>query len=94
MYGYYTHERKSLLHYTFLGTLLMQMRTYWSGKKNQYLQPGGVKVQGSWQQATDNEGNKLYYQVVDGVPREDLPPVKESGADDASKLVPFLVWKG
>lgn len=94
VYGYYTHERKSLLHYTFLGTLLMQMRTYWSGKKNQYLQPGGVKVQGSWQQATDNEGNKLYYQVVDGIPREDLPPVKESDTDDASKLVPFLVWKG
>jgi hypothetical protein len=48
-YGYYTHERKSLIHYTFLGSLMMQMRTYWSGKKNQYMQPGGVKVQGSWQ---------------------------------------------
>jgi len=26
----------------------MQMRTYWSGKKNQYMQSGGVKVQGKW----------------------------------------------
>jgi hypothetical protein len=47
-YGYYTHERKSLMHYNFLGSLMMQMRTYWSGKKNQYMQSGGVKVQGSW----------------------------------------------
>lgn len=44
IYGYYSHEKKSLIHYTFLGSLFMQMRTYWSGKKNQYLAPGGVRV--------------------------------------------------
>lgn len=94
-YGYYTHERKSLIHYTFLGSLMMQMRTYWSGKKNQYLQPGGVRIQGQWQQATDTEGNKMYYQIVDGVIREDLPPIKESEIkDDLGKYAPFLVWKG
>jgi hypothetical protein len=48
IYGYYSHEKKSLIHYTFLGSLFMQMKTYWSGKKNQYLAPGGVKVQGHW----------------------------------------------
>lgn len=94
-YGYYTHERKSLIHYTFLGSLMMQMRTYWSGKKNQYMQPGGVKVQGSWQQATDIEGNRMYYQIQDGVIRTDLPPVKETELkNDSEKLAPFLVWKG
>ena len=94
-YGYYTHERKSLMHYNFLGSLMMQMRTYWSGKKNQYMQSGGVKVQGSWQQATDEQGNKMYYQIQDGVIRTDLPPVKESELkNDSEKLAPFLVWKG
>jgi len=34
IYGYYSHEKKSLIHYTLLGSLFMQMRTYWSGKKN------------------------------------------------------------
>jgi hypothetical protein len=29
----------------------MQMRTYWSAKKNQYLAPGGIKAQGKWVQA-------------------------------------------
>jgi len=27
----------------------MQMKTYWSGKKNQYLQPGGVRLWGKWE---------------------------------------------
>ena len=39
------------------------------------MQSGGVKVQGKWDQATDTSGNKLYYQVIDGRIREDLPPV-------------------
>lgn len=94
VYGYYSHERKSLIHYTFLGSLLMQMRTYWSGKKNQYMQSGGVKVQGKWDQATDTSGNKLYYQVIDGRIREDLPPVTAQEGTPEDQLAPFLVWKG
>jgi hypothetical protein len=49
IYGYYSHEKKSLIHYTFIGSLLMQMKTFWSGKKNQYLQRGGVYVRGNWE---------------------------------------------
>ena len=93
-YGYYTHERKSLIHYQFLGSLFMQMRTYWSGKKNQYMQSGGVKVQGRWEQEVDNNGNKLYYQVIDGRIREDLPPVTAQEGTPEDQLAPFLVWKG
>jgi len=44
IYGYYSHEKKSMIHSTWLGALYMQMRTYWSGKKNQYLAPGGVRL--------------------------------------------------
>jgi hypothetical protein len=34
IYGYYSHEKKSLVQYTFVGSMYMQMKTYWSGKKN------------------------------------------------------------
>jgi len=74
IYGYYAHEKKSLVHNFWIGALFMQMRTYWSGKKNQYLAPGGVKLLGNWEQLKDSQGNLLYYQVIDGVVREDLPP--------------------
>jgi hypothetical protein len=44
IYGYYTHEKKSMVHATLIGTMWMQFKTYWSGKKNQYLAQGGVKL--------------------------------------------------
>lgn len=89
IYGYYSHEKKSLIHYTFYGALFMQMRTYWSGKKNQYLAPGGVRVQGKWAHAKSAEGKPLYYQVIDGKIRTDLPPtdVENTGA-------PVVQWEG
>jgi hypothetical protein len=34
MYGYYDSTKKSLFQATFIGSLLMQMRTFWSAKKN------------------------------------------------------------
>ena len=88
IYGYYAHEKKSLVHNFWIGALAMQMRTYWSGKKNQYLAPGGVKLLGNWEQLKDSQGNLLYYQVIDGVVREDLPPT--TTVTD----VPFVQWRG
>ena len=35
------------------------MRSYWSAKKNQYLAPGGVRLQGTWEQLKDSNGNLL-----------------------------------
>lgn len=88
IYGYYAHEKKSLMHYTLLGSLFMQMRTYWSGKKNQYLAPGGVKVQGRWEHVKNNEGQLMYYQVIDGKIRTDLEPTTENTG------APMVQWKG
>ena len=90
IYGYYSHEKKSLIHATFLGSLYMQMRTYWSGKKNQYLAPGGVRIQGKWEQAVDNITKKpLYYQLKsDGTIDYDAPLT----TDETS--APFYQWKG
>lgn len=34
LYGYYSDERKSMLHSMFLGGQYMQFRIYWSGSKN------------------------------------------------------------
>lgn len=69
IYGYYSHEKKSLIMSTFLGSMWLQFKTYWSGKKNQYLQSGGVRLRGSWEKVPNT-----YYQVdSDGKVRFDLP---------------------
>jgi hypothetical protein len=34
VYGYYSHEKKSLIQSTTAGAAFMQMNTYWSSKKN------------------------------------------------------------
>ncbi len=60
VYGYYNKEDKSLIHYMFLGGLYMQMKTYWSAKKNQYLAPGGTKLLGKFVDYQEN-GKQLYY---------------------------------
>lgn len=62
MYGYYNHENKSLFATTLMGGLAMQMKTYWSAKKNQFLAPGGVKLMGKYEDYKEN-GQQLYYQV-------------------------------
>lgn len=89
IYGYYSHEKKSLIHATFLGSLYMQMKTYWSGKKNQYLAPGGVRIQGKWVHAVDSEKNLLYYQLNnDGTINYNEPPTTTNTG------YAFYQWKG
>lgn len=66
IYGYYSHEKKSLIHATLIGSMWMQFRTYWSGKKNQYLGTGGIKLRGRWQK---QEG--LFYNENGDIVKED-----------------------
>lgn len=94
IYGYYSSEKKSLIHYTMLGSMFMQMKTYWSGKKNQYLAPGGVRIMGSWQPVvtTDQQGvqHHYYYQVDEnGHVRTDLEPIQ-----DVDTGYEVMQWKG
>lgn len=94
-YGYYTNENKAMVHSTFLGGLWMQMKTYWSGKKNQYLNSGGVRVLGHWEQLQDSDGNPLYYQTDDqGNILHDEPPVSQDQVNNQQVLIPFTQWKG
>lgn len=99
IYGYYSHEKKSLIMSTALGSLWLQFKTYWSGKKNQYLQAGGVKLQGDWKHYEEN-GEKYYYQVdADGNVYYDdpkYPPLSESEmqAKNLPLLAPVYQWEG
>lgn len=87
IYGYYSHEKKSMIHATWLGSMYMQMRTYWSGKKNQYLAPGGVKLQGRWEQVYDPETKKPLFKKVD----ENGKVLFELTTEDTG--VPAYQWK-
>lgn len=93
IYGYYSHEKKSLVMATALGSMWLQFKTYWSGKKNQYLQEGGVRLRGKWQQYSekDKDGNevKYYYQVDSkGNIEYDKPPTTRE------TIAPMMQWKG
>lgn len=88
IYGYYSHEKKSLIMSTIAGSMWLQFKTYWSGKKNQYLQSGGVRLRGRWEQYEEH-GQKYYYQVdKDGTVRYDKPPITEETS------APVMQWKG
>lgn len=66
LFGYYDHTKKALFMGTYLGSLLGQMRNYWSAKKNQYLAPkGGNHIKGRWIHVKDEQGNHLYYKIKD-----------------------------
>jgi hypothetical protein len=93
MYGYYDSTKKSMMQATYLGSLLMQMRTYWSGKKNQYFAPGGFKAQGKWVVAKDPDGNELYFsQDENGNIDYNAPLVTKD--DPNCSGTKFLQWKG
>lgn len=79
-YGYYSHEKKSLVSSSAIGSLVMQMNTYWSSKKNQFMAPGGIRYMGRLihysEERKDENGNVViganglaervyYYQLVD-----------------------------
>lgn len=93
MYGYYDNSKKSLMQAGFLGGLLMQMRTYWSSKKNQYLAPGGIKSQGKWVQMVSPNGKKCFYSLnSEGKIDKNSMPVEEG--DPRASKTPFMQWKG
>ena len=84
IYGYYAHEKKSMFNSTFVGALTMQMNTYWSAKKNQYIQ----------QRSYTQEGYYTDY-VEDGIPyfwKCDENGNLEMTTENTG--LPVQVWKG
>jgi len=74
----------------------MQFKTFWTGKKNQYLGKGGVKLRGEYQQYEEN-GEKYYYQVDNnGNILFNEVPLSESQMKEKGipLIAPFMQWKG
>lgn len=110
IYGYYTEENKSLVQATALGSMWLQFKTYWSSKKDQYLQAGGVYQRGSWENYTEIEKDSNGNQVLDnnGNPKiieyyYDINPdgsinfekiVKKDELSPDKQLAPVTYWKG
>lgn len=88
IYGYYSHEKKSMIMSTMIGSMWLQFKTYWSGKKNQYLAPGGVRLRGQWKHYEEN-GEKYYYQVDDNgnILFNEPPTTTET-------VAPVMQWEG
>lgn len=73
-----------MVHSYTLGALWMQMRTFWSGKKNQYLGGQGIKLKGRYAQQKDANGNLLYLTEENG---RMIPTTENTG-------VPVVKWEG
>ena len=93
MYGYYDTAKKSLMQATFLGGLFMQMRTFWSSKKNQYFAPSGIKSQGKWVYMTDPNGEELFYAIDDDGNIDYSAPYKHKGEEGCGDTH-VMQWKG
>ena len=85
IYGYYAHEKKSMFNSTFVGALTMQMNTYWSAKKNQYIQKRSYTQEGYYVDYV--EDGIQYFWKVDENTGELIPTTENTG-------VPIKVWKG
>lgn len=104
-YGYYSQEKKALIHLKWAGNLFMQFKTYFSGKKNQYFIPGGVKLRGYYTHGKDDDGNYLY-EVVVNENGEDIVYTMSKDKDgklyldgneftgEYKMINPLIVWKG
>lgn len=58
IYGYYNHETRSMMNAMVMGSMTMQMKNYWSAKKNQYLAPQGCKLIGHWEDYKEPKKDK------------------------------------
>ena len=87
IYGYYSHEKKALIQSTTFGAMVMQMNTYWSSKKNQFLAPGGVKSMGKMEQY-EEDGKPMWYKL------NDKGEVTQEITDQPDSGLPVMRWKG
>lgn len=92
LYGYYDHTKKALFFGEYLGSLLGQMRTYWSAKKNQYLGvKGGNTIKGRQVPVKNDKGEPMYYAMKENGEIDVNAPfiTKEQGG-----LIEVTQWQG
>lgn len=99
IYGYYSHEKKSLMQSYTIGALLFQMHTYWSSKKNQYLSGQVFNQDGyytEYEETTKNDNGQeevhKWYYVLDQNGNE--IPKRDDQLQPGEKAIPIYVWKG
>lgn len=85
IYGYYTHEKKSMMQSYTLGALILQMHTYWSAKKNQYLAGHSFSQEGQFVQFKQLQADGTYQEYW--CDEQGLPTTTNTG-------VPYMVWEG
>ena len=85
-YGFYSHESKSLMQSSLIGGLMLQMYTYWSGKKNQYFAESGIKQRGKMEQLKIQ--GKLQWM--------ELNEKGEATGNftETNTGIPYMVWQG
>lgn len=65
MYGHYDEESKSLFCDTFLGTFIMQYKTFLTSKLEQWIMPQGVHNSEMLKQQFDPETGEELYQIIE-----------------------------
>lgn len=85
IYGYYSHEKKSMMQSYTLGALILQMHTYWSAKKNQYLAGHSFSQEGQFVQFKQLQADGTYQEYWSD--EQGLPTTTNTG-------VPYMVWEG
>ena len=93
IYGYYAHEKKSLLHSYTVGAMFMQMNTYWSAKKNQYAQVRSYTQEGKFENYEEEgpNGEKIRYCWTIDEDGDLIPKRIEKPEDDTGVAV--QIWK-
>lgn len=85
-YGYYNNEKKAMIHALLIGKAFMQFKTYFSGKKNQYFMPGGVKVKGSYEHAEmtvlDENGNQVVEKLFSYIDEDGMQRIARRHIDE------------
>lgn len=84
-FGYYDVETKALFFKTAIGQIFKQFMAYMAGKKVQYYQAGSDDVaRGSFEQITDNSGDKIWR--VNGETKKDSELTSEERVNAAPVL--------
>jgi len=72
IYGYYSHEKRSLIQSNTIGAMFFQMFTYASSKKNQYISGRLYNQEGEYEHYYDTyideegkEQKNYWYQILD-----------------------------
>ena len=100
LYGYYDHDRKSMLFKTSVGIIFMQFQTFWTGRRKLWLgKPnraaggtGANTAEGYYVQKTDETGKPLWKKDVYDE-NGNLVDIIETTENDGT-LDKVLHWKG